>query len=90
VVRSSRLPTVGFVHRRRHVVSQPQSIPATRYGRTTHPDAYLSCRRIQTEIEIPVEPPDYERIDAAEALALLRELYLALLNVKNSVPSFSL
>jgi hypothetical protein len=44
----------------------------------------------KTEIEIPVEPPDYERIDAAEALALLRELYLALLNVKNSVPGFSL
>ena len=28
----------------------------------------------KTEIEIPVERPDYERIDAAEALALLREL----------------
>jgi hypothetical protein len=28
----------------------------------------------KTEIEIPVEPPDYECIDAAEALALLREL----------------
>ncbi len=28
----------------------------------------------KTEIEIPVEGPDYERIDAAEALALLREL----------------
>ena len=30
--------------------------------------------RCKTEIEIPVEPPDYERIDVAEALALLREL----------------
>jgi len=28
----------------------------------------------KTEIEIPVEAPDYKRIDAAEALALLREL----------------
>jgi hypothetical protein len=28
----------------------------------------------KAEIEIPVEPPGYERIDAAEALALLREL----------------
>jgi hypothetical protein len=28
----------------------------------------------KTEIEIPADPPDYERIDAAEALALLREL----------------
>lgn len=28
----------------------------------------------KAEIEIPVEAPDYERIDAAEALALLREL----------------
>jgi hypothetical protein len=28
----------------------------------------------KTEIEIPVEPPDYERIDAGEALTLLREL----------------
>ena len=28
----------------------------------------------KTEIEIPAEAPDYERIDAAEALALLREL----------------
>lgn len=28
----------------------------------------------ETEIEIPAEPPDYERIDAGEALALLREL----------------
>jgi hypothetical protein len=28
----------------------------------------------KTEIEIPAEPPDYERLDAADALALLREL----------------
>jgi hypothetical protein len=28
----------------------------------------------KTEIEIRAESPDYERIDAAEALALLREL----------------
>ena len=28
----------------------------------------------KTEIEMPAEPPDYERIDVAETLALLREL----------------
>jgi hypothetical protein len=44
---------------------------------TTRQPALMRIYRVagcQTEIEIPIETPDYERIDAAEALALLREL----------------
>jgi hypothetical protein len=47
-----------------------------RHGTKQHP-ALIRIYRIagcKTEIEIPVETPDYERINAAEALALLREL----------------
>jgi hypothetical protein len=47
-----------------------------RHGTKRHP-ALMGIYRVagcKTEIEIPVETPDYARIDAAEALALLREL----------------
>jgi hypothetical protein len=47
-----------------------------RHGTVGHP-ALMRIYRVagcKTGIEIPVERPDYERIDAAEALALLREL----------------
>jgi hypothetical protein len=47
-----------------------------RHGTTGRPILMRIFRvaRCKTEIEIPAAPPDYERIDAADALALLREL----------------
>jgi hypothetical protein len=47
-----------------------------RHGTVRHP-VLMRVYRVagcMTEIEIPAETPDYDRMDAAEALALLREL----------------
>jgi hypothetical protein len=47
-----------------------------RHGTQRHP-VLMRVYRVagcMTDIEIPAEPPDYDRMDASEALALLREL----------------